>query len=295
MESTDKEVEIKKNIISKIRVPKEQREKIYNKIFKEFGIAILIFIYFFFLNLGYIRIESNLFKNDLYTFAGILVISSILLFERAYRKDNGEIALHGVELLLLATITLFMPYIYFYRGSKLKFLYSTLPIYISIYYLIKGFIIYKIEVKKYRDSLSDVKEILNDEETSYLDEENEKKFDESKLESEERVKKINTKNKINTMIKNNKKKVSNSKKNEETIEDTAKTTKKTQKAKEDEKEEPKKKEQVKKEKTTETKTKKKTTTTPKKRGRPRKNVKIEVKPLATAGRTKKKNGDNEND
>lgn len=294
MESTDKEVEIKKNIINKIKVPKEQREKIYNKIFKEFGIAILIFIYFFFLNLGYIRIESNLFKNDLYTFAGILVISSILLFESAYRKDNGEIALHGVELLVLATITLFMPYIYFYRGSKFKFLYSTLPIYISIYYLIKGFIIYKIEVKKYRDSLSDVKEILNDEEKSYLDEENEKKFDETKLESEERVKQTNTKNKMNTMIKNNKKKVSNSKKTAETIEDTTKTTKKTRKVKENEKEEQKKEEQVKKEKTTETKTKKKTATTPKKRGRPRKNAKIEVKPLATAGRTKKKNGDNEN-
>ena len=46
MESTDKEVEVKKNIINKIKVSKEQREKIYVKIFKEFGIAILIFIYF---------------------------------------------------------------------------------------------------------------------------------------------------------------------------------------------------------------------------------------------------------
>ena len=33
MESTDKEVEVKKNIINKIKVPKEQREKIYVKIF----------------------------------------------------------------------------------------------------------------------------------------------------------------------------------------------------------------------------------------------------------------------
>ena len=33
MDSTDKEVEVKKNIINKIKVPKEQREKIYVKIF----------------------------------------------------------------------------------------------------------------------------------------------------------------------------------------------------------------------------------------------------------------------
>ena len=34
MESTDKEVEVKKNIINKIKVSKEQREKIYVKIDK---------------------------------------------------------------------------------------------------------------------------------------------------------------------------------------------------------------------------------------------------------------------
>ena len=38
-----------------------------------------------------------------------------------------------------------------------------------------------------------------------------------------------------------------------------------------------------------------TTTVPKKRGRPRKKTKIDVKPLATAGRSKKKDGDNKND
>ena len=48
-------------------------------------------------------------------------------------------------------------------------------------------------------------------------------------------------------------------------------------------------------KKTSTKTKKTTMTTTKKRGRPRKNTKKDVKPLATAGRTKKKDGDSKND
>ena len=302
MESTDKEVEVKKNIINKIKVSKEQREKIYVKIFKEFGIAILIFIYFFFLNLGYVRIESNIFKEDLHTFAGILVISSILLFESAYRKDSDDIAIHGVELLIVAILTLFMPYIYFYRGVSFKFLYSISPIYIAFYFLIKSFIIYNIEVRKYRDSLSDVKEILTNKEKSYLDEENIKKFDEIKLESQERVKKANTKKKMAKMINDNRKRVRNDKdknikendqkKNEskEKVEAKGTSFKKSTVGKS-----PNESAEEKVVKKTFTKTKKTTMTTTKKRGRPRKNTKKDVKPLATAGRTKKKDGDSKND
>lgn len=208
MDSTDKEVEVKKNIINKVKVPQEQKEKIYVKIFKEFGIAILIFVYFLFLDLGYIKVGEDIFENDLHTFAGILVISAVLLFENAYKKDSNEIAIHGVEVLVLAVLTLFMPYIYFYRGISYKFLYSISPIYIAAYFSVKSFIIYNIEVKKYRDSLSDVKEILNDEEKSYLDEENEKKFDEIKLESEKPTKKSNNRRKMAKIIDENKKKAS---------------------------------------------------------------------------------------
>lgn len=381
MDSTDKEVEVKKNIINKIKVPKEQKEKIYVKIFKEFGIAILIFIYFLFLDLGYIRVEKSVFKNDLHTFAGILVISAVLLFESAYRKDSNEVAIHGVEVLVLAILTLFMPYIYFYRGISFKFLYSISPIYIAAYFSVKSFVIYNMEVKKYRDSLSDVKEILNDDEKSYLDEENKKKFDEIKLENEEPTRKSNTKKKMAKIINENKKttpgKRGRKKKaeveniqNEDNDDKTQEDTEKTVSSKITRKREPRKKatveddlslndeskivqkesvakktsvrkvtksevvsdagviEDVPAKKTTrkrtttknvanvsdeteETKTVKKastrakkvnkteevtsTTTVPKKRGRPRKKTKIDVKPLATAGRSKKKDGDNKND
>lgn len=378
MDSTDREVEVKKNIINKIKVPKEQKEKIYVKIFKEFGIAILIFLYFLFLDLGYIRVEGNVFKDDLHTFAGILVISAVLLFESAYRKDSGEIAIHGVEVLVLAVLTLFMPYIYFYRGVSLKFLYSISPIYIAGYFAVKSFVIYNKEVKKYKDSLSDVKEILTDDEKSYLDEENEKKFDEIKLENEEPTKKSNTRKKMTKMIGENNKKPASKRgrkkkveidniqnedsdaKKQEVAEETVpkkttrrgrprkkakveddvlsqddekkkaleneiakeKVSKKAENSSENEvvKDVPVKKttrkrattkkvedvsdgtEKTVKKTSTRAKKEKKTTgtasttTAPKKRGRPRKTTtKIDVKPLATAGRSKKKDGDSEND
>lgn len=293
MNSTDKEVEVKKNIINKIKVPKEKKEKIYVKIFKEFGIAILIFIYFLFLDLGYIRVEKNIFKEDLHYFAGVLVISAVLLFENAYRRNNRGIAIRGMEVLVLAILTLFMPYIYFYRGNSFKFWYSISPIYIAVYFLMKSVAIYNIEVKKYRDGLSDVKEILNGDEKSYLDEENKKKFDEIKLESEEPVRKLNTKKKMAKMINDNKKMAENIKnKNTKNTENKEKSKTNSSKKEnveknskvDDEKESSKKKE---------TKVRKETAT--KKKGRPRKKTKIDVKSLATAGRSKKKDGDSKND
>ena len=367
MDSTDREVEVKKNIINKIKVPKEQKEKIYVKIFKEFGIAILIFLYFLFLDLGYIRVEGNVFKEDLHTFAGILVISSVLLFESAYRKYSEEIAIHGIEVLVLAILTLFMPYIYFYRGVSLKFLYSISPIYIAGYFAVKSFVIYNKEVKKYKDSLSDVKEILTNDEKSYLDEENEKKFDEIKLENEENIKKSDIRKKMTKMLDENNKKTAsrrdrkkkveidniqnedsedkktevaegevskkntrrgrprkkakvedvvlsheNEKKvvqekenkvssNDEVVENASvkKTTNKRVATKRVEKVSEGTEKKVKKTSPKGKKEKKATrtatTTATKKRGRPRKTGKIDVKPLATAGRSKKKDGDSKND
>ena len=176
MEVNDKVEELGKELATKIQIPKDVKEKIYAKIFKEIGMAILIFLYFLLLNLGYVKLEKEVFNEDLHNFAGILIMSTVIVFEIAYKKDNGEIALHGVELLVLSIITLFMPYIYFYRGITLKFLYSFSSMYIAIYYAIKSLVVYEREIKKYKDSLSDVKEIVEKSEKSYLDEKNERKF-----------------------------------------------------------------------------------------------------------------------
>ena len=48
--------------------------------------------------------------------------------------------------------------------------------YIAIYYSIKALIVYEIEIKKYITNLSDVKEIVESKEVSYLNEKNERKI-----------------------------------------------------------------------------------------------------------------------
>lgn len=307
MEISDKELEVGKKIATKIRIPKKVREKIYTKVFIEFGMAILVFVYFIFINLGYIKLDRQVFKEDLHSFAGFFIVFTVIIFEIAYKKDSGLIAMRGVEVLVLSILTLFMPYVYFYRSAALKFLYSFSAMYIGIYYSIKALIVYELEIRKYKYGLSDVKEIVFDSEESYLDEENEKRFDENELECESVSRKMKTKKRIMAIVNEDRKRkraVNTPKKTvkkevekkvqEKPVEvEKKKVVKKVSKKieKEPVKVEKKmtKKADVKVEK--EEKVTKPKTTAKRGRGRPRKKTKIEVKSLATAGRRKKENGD----
>lgn len=290
MDTTEKEIEMgTKAIATKIKLPKEQKERIYLKLVKEFWMAIAIFLYFICVNLSYGRLEDSIYINCLKAFAGILICSTIVMFEIAYRKDSGEIALHSVEILILAILTLFMPYIYFYRGLAVRFLYSFSSMYIAIYYAIKALIIYQIEVKKYISGLSDVKEIVLDEDVSYLDEKNERKFEDVRKFDEEIEKKIeeNKKNKrkIDSIRKENKKrraqkKIAENKKTDEKSEELDALKESDQNIEKDKTEEKVKENSEKKV------VRKKAT---------RKKKKKEVKSMATNKKNKKENGDNEND
>lgn len=200
MENIDEEKDVANELATKIKIPKDVREMIYTKLFKNFCMAILIFLFFMFLNLGYAKLEPTVFEEDLHMFAGILIISTIMVFELAYRKDNGEIAIHGIEMLVLSVLTLFMPYIYFHREVVVRFLYSFSSMYIAIYYSIKCLVVYGLEVKKYKQGLSDVKELIDEEKSeSYLDEINERKFND--VEETDAKKKIEEKSKVNTISK----------------------------------------------------------------------------------------------
>lgn len=173
METND----VVKELGTKITIPKGIKEAIYDKLFKNLFMAILVLLYFIFVNLGYIKLSPNVFEEDLHVFAGILIILTIVSFEFGYRKSNMELSIHGAELLFLSVVTLFMPYIYFHRGLVLRFVYSFVSIYITVYYLVKCVVIYVNETRKYKNGLSDIKELVDDEEDeNYLYEPSERKF-----------------------------------------------------------------------------------------------------------------------
>lgn len=184
-EETEKKVveNIEKEIKSKKKLPKEEAAKINKKVFENIGIAIVIMLYFIFMNLGFINIERNVYYTDLKVFSGTLLVIAILLFERAYKKENSNLCIHGIEALLLGLVTMFL--VYACITTPLPYVYIVLSFsYIfSAYFIAKAIIIYVRMKKQYIASLSDIKEIVKKEKPS-------KKEPKKKNEKEEKIEKI---------------------------------------------------------------------------------------------------------
>lgn len=108
------------------------------------------------------------------------------------------------------------------------------PVYYGVYYSIKNYIIYKKEVFKYQNNLSDVKELVKNDDEGYLEEDStkilkeikqleQKKKQEEKL-IKEKKKQQNKEKQTNQKIKTAEKKIKNDKKNikKETIKKNSK-------------------------------------------------------------------------
>ena len=101
---------IKEALKQKKKLPKEESKKINKVLLKNFIIAGLILIYFIFLNLGFINIKSDVYVTDLKVFGMCILLFAVALIENAYKKENGETALYGVEMIVLAIVTIGLIY-----------------------------------------------------------------------------------------------------------------------------------------------------------------------------------------
>lgn len=138
-----------------------EKKEINEKVFENIIIAVAIMLYFIIINFSYYRIEDTMLQIGLKVTSMVILILSIIIFEIAYKKDSGKIAIYGIEILVLAAHALSI--IQVVEITKVKFTtYIVISSYFFvIYYVLKALIIYTIDRKKYLESLSDIKEIVN--------------------------------------------------------------------------------------------------------------------------------------
>ena len=246
---------IESEITQKTKLPDDIKEQARKNIFTNIIIAIIAISYFIFLILGSAGSTKNVRIVDFNIFSIIILGLAICLFEIAYRKDNGTIAMYGVEALIIALTTLFLPYVIFEVSEAHKKYYLMVSSYIGIYYIIKCIYISVKTKKKYLEETSDIKEIVKKEnKRRNVQYEEEKKEDTQKvIEKLEEDKKENLKSEEKGQIKEVKKEKKQTKKENKTTK-AKKTTEYTKKV--DKKEE---------------------TNTPKRRGRPKKEEVKETK------------------
>lgn len=164
---------IEEEINEKRKMPKEVKESLRKEIFTNIIICTCLVAYFLFLFLGSVDKTKAVRVIDLKIFSIIYLAASIILFEIAYKKDSGKIAIHGVEILLVAIMTLFLPYIIFELDSKYQKIYYFVGEYIAVYYVIKCIFIAIIRKRKYSKDVSDIKEIIKKEKRIIKDEDEE--------------------------------------------------------------------------------------------------------------------------
>ena len=164
---------IENEITKKTTMPDDLKHKIRKAIFINIILGIGIIVYFAFLVLG--SIDSVKATRDTYfkIFSMVLLFVSIALFEIAYKRDSGKLAINGIELLVVSIFTLFMPYIVFELDRKHQMYYVLASSLIGIYYIIKSIIINKRAKSLFEKRESDIKEIVKNEnkKADFLEEE----------------------------------------------------------------------------------------------------------------------------
>lgn len=135
---------------------KEIDKKYINKIYSNILKAVIIVFYFLILKANY----ENMIGTLINVLTMIFLFISIYLFERAYKKDDGSLALSGVEALILSTFMLTIEHNLkkFNLEAKNYFLIALFTF--AIYFILKSIIIYTKARKEVAENYSDIREII---------------------------------------------------------------------------------------------------------------------------------------
>ena len=142
-------------------IEKENSKIARNKIIENMIIAAVIAIYFILINVAYFKLGEIIISNIIKIISLVFLFLSIIIFEIAYHKDSGKLAINGIEVLVLAIheLTIWQE-IKKFDISFDKFILFSGCIFV-IYYIIKSILIFTKERRKYLKSLSDIHEIVS--------------------------------------------------------------------------------------------------------------------------------------
>lgn len=162
-----KEMEIDQEKLQKIEeeikkqttITEQKKSKIHKKIAQNMLLGIGIICYLLFLNLGFHNIKAEIFLKDLQVFSLIAIGTTILVFEKAYKKEKGEIAIYGIELLMVSICTLISIYVKTNRQEKFTYFINGTSMVFAIYYIAKCSIIYQTMRKKALKRTRDIQKI----------------------------------------------------------------------------------------------------------------------------------------
>lgn len=135
-----------------------------NKIIKKLLKAVGVVCYFIVLSFAYTRMNLDRLVTDIEVFSGAFLVLGILALEKSYKDENGSLAITGIELLVLSMHSLSIMHVIALFKCDFKTYMGISSIVAVVYYLFKGIISYTKERREYLKGLSDISEIVKEEE-----------------------------------------------------------------------------------------------------------------------------------
>lgn len=146
------------------KIDPENKKTINRKIFLSMFTSAVFMLVFIFILIGYNNIPLPNYIVDLKVFSIIAIAITICIFEYAYKKDNGSLAIIGIESLIASFIILSLYYVLEHNVYTYQYYLLFFTILFVAYYIVKTIIIYCKEKYKYRKSANDIKNIVKKEE-----------------------------------------------------------------------------------------------------------------------------------
>jgi len=146
----EKEIKERKELSTEV---KNERD---TKVFRNLLFATFVALYLILINIGYFTIEKAVYVNDTMIFSLMALFVSVVIFEMAFKKEKGYLAIHGIEVLTISLFTYFIPYMYFNTSEVVRKVLMILPVIYEIYYCFKGIVICIISQKKRKNDIKDI-------------------------------------------------------------------------------------------------------------------------------------------
>ena len=150
---------IEKEIKKQTTISDEKKNKINKAIFHNIAIANIVMLYFIFLVLGYQSIPQDKFMIDLQVFSIITLGITIFVFEKAYKNDSTEYAIHGIEALFLSIVTLISIYLFSKYVERFANIMVLICYLFDIYFVGKSIVVYLKMKKKALKRTNDIRKI----------------------------------------------------------------------------------------------------------------------------------------
>ncbi len=163
---------IEEEFESKQKMPIEMKKDALKEILQNLLMVVIILVLLSLICFMDEKLIKETFSTGLKALSTFFVVMSIIYFEIAYRKEKASSLFWAIEFLILGMIIMFVPYLSQYIQ---KFIFG-IAIGYGIYYLVKFILIVLKKQKEFSDKKSDIKQLVKDEKTGYLDDVSKKKF-----------------------------------------------------------------------------------------------------------------------